>query len=605
MKKLILVAIVCIIVAGLFAARPRGYTQMLINDQGDQLPGVENTSTTTHPDYVFWGYVTTRPTEITSTATHPSGTIRIFRFGNGTTVPYVSAAFFQFSAFATDWTGGETIRLHITHTPTGETMFWDLVIPDNATTALGHRQTINPFPDGIVAPPATAGPTEYDITVTSNPTGQPIFIDGVATGFVTPHVFTQEEGWDGLFTVVNPAYTWNPADYQVTDLAANMPVHFVGTFIPIIVTPNPAVNPTPANATVIERLFGSPAAPVTLMWEPDGLPAPEGYKLVWNGGAPMDLGLVTEYTTPDLGPGNYTWQIIAYAADITAPGKSTSTPVVTRVAAPSRSNNKALKGEAAGAVWSFEIVNLPEEPEYDYEEGESIVVGDITIVIIGGNGNNGGLVGFPTWNNPNFIPVFQQIFNLFGPGPWVIQFTTAAPWGAYYQGGQWHTVINDGGIIQMNIFPSKDLDVPIILGDLDPTLPVELSSFAATLTAQNFVALSWTSESETEMLGYRVYRSEMNDVNSSIMITPTMIPATNTSTTVTYKHEDHEVAFNTTYWYWLESVDYGTSHMHGPVSVTVTGNVVPELPVSTVMGNVYPNPFRMGNNANIAVNVKA
>lgn len=39
------------------------------------------------------------------------------------------------------------------------------------------------------------------------------------------------------------------------------------------------------------------------------------------------------------------------------------------------------------------------------------------------------------------------------------------------------------------------------------TLPVELSSFSAVLTAQNFVKLTWVSQSETNLLGYLVYRA--------------------------------------------------------------------------------------------------
>jgi len=140
-------------------------------------------------------------------------------------------------------------------------------------------------------------------------------------------------------------------------------------------------------------------------------------------------------------------------------------------------------------------------------------------------------------------------------------------------------------------------------GPEDPTVPVELSVFAAQLTAQNFVALTWTSESETEMVGYRVYRNESNDYSTALLISG-MIPATNTSTQVTYKHEDHEVEIDHTYYYWLESVDYSTTHLHGPVNVTVTGNEIPELPVATTMKNAYPNPFRMGKVANIEVAVK-
>ena len=139
------------------------------------------------------------------------------------------------------------------------------------------------------------------------------------------------------------------------------------------------------------------------------------------------------------------------------------------------------------------------------------------------------------------------------------------------------------------------------------TLPVELSSFTATLTASNYVTLSWTSQSETNLLGYRLYRSETQYPANSVLITPVMIQATNTSTVRTYAHEDHEVEANTSYWYWLESVDYGSSQMHGPSRILVPEGVpdTPELPETTTVGDVYPNPFRVGATINIEVNVKA
>jgi hypothetical protein len=137
------------------------------------------------------------------------------------------------------------------------------------------------------------------------------------------------------------------------------------------------------------------------------------------------------------------------------------------------------------------------------------------------------------------------------------------------------------------------------------TLPVELSSFTATLTAQVYVKLNWVTQSETEMLGYRVYRGDNNNQASSILITPSLISATNTSTTQSYSVTDNEVSIGNTYWYWLESVDLASSDFHGPVSIIVEGDVPPVLPETTSLRNTYPNPFRMNGVTNIEVAVKA
>jgi hypothetical protein len=84
-----------------------------------------------------------------------------------------------------------------------------------------------------------------------------------------------------------------------------------------------------------------------------------------------------------------------------------------------------------------------------------------------------------------------------------------------------------------------------------------------------------------------------------------MIPATNTSQEHIYTVEDREVENNTTYYYWLESIDFNNSQFHGPVIVVVEGNVPPVMPEITTLKNAYPNPFRANNSTNIEVAIKA
>jgi hypothetical protein len=138
----------------------------------------------------------------------------------------------------------------------------------------------------------------------------------------------------------------------------------------------------------------------------------------------------------------------------------------------------------------------------------------------------------------------------------------------------------------------------------DPTLPVELSSFTGTITAQNFVKLTWISESETNLLGYRVYRNTVMEQATAMSITPIMVSATNTSSTHVYSLTDNEVSLNTTYYYWLESIDFTETNFYGPVSVYVEGEVPPVLPHVTTMSNAYPNPFRRNSSTSIDVSVK-
>ena len=125
------------------------------------------------------------------------------------------------------------------------------------------------------------------------------------------------------------------------------------------------------------------------------------------------------------------------------------------------------------------------------------------------------------------------------------------------------------------------------------TLPVELSSFTGSLTANMFVELQWVSETESSMLGYNVYRSTEKDVTHAVQVTPSIIPASNSSVTTRYSFMDEDVELDQTYFYWLENVELDlTSSFHGPVAVTVTEGAkeVPGVFVTSLRGN-FPNPF--------------
>ncbi len=144
----------------------------------------------------------------------------------------------------------------------------------------------------------------------------------------------------------------------------------------------------------------------------------------------------------------------------------------------------------------------------------------------------------------------------------------------------------------------------IVIED-EENVPVQLSSFVATLTAQNYVNLAWASQSESNMLGYRVYRNDTPNDDSSILITPVLIPATNTSELHTYNLTDIEVEIGSTYYYWLEGVNVNTSQFFGPISIVVQGEVPPVMPEIAALKNAYPNPFKANSSTTIEVALKA
>ncbi len=130
----------------------------------------------------------------------------------------------------------------------------------------------------------------------------------------------------------------------------------------------------------------------------------------------------------------------------------------------------------------------------------------------------------------------------------------------------------------------------------DGTLPVTMSSFTATAMSQTLINLQWTTESETNILGFNVYRSDDSEITHALKLNASFIEGTNTSTQHTYQFADSEFEPNSTYYYWVESTELdNSSSFYGPVSVTTGGGgqdvTPPIIEGRTGIVNVFPNPF--------------
>jgi len=256
---------------------------------------------------------------------------------------------------------------------------------------------------------------------------------------------------------------------------------------------------------------------------------------------------------------------------------------------------------ATGSAWGTFVDELLIDEYFDYPEGEAIVVGDETITITGGSANN-TTGDIPPVNNGIFVAASSFVLNLVGTGPWTVTIETTALWGAYYQGGEWHPVENVGGFITFEITAAKDLETPIVLGDEDPTLPVELSSFTATITSDLMVKIAWIAQSETNHSGYNILRAELRDLETAIKINPNLIDqGENLGTQISYAYTDNEAYSNMNYYYWLESVALdGVSEYFGPLSVTIgdpnLDPLPPVVPLATKLMNAFPNPFNPNTN---------
>jgi hypothetical protein len=175
-------------------------------------------------------------------------------------------------------------------------------------------------------------------------------------------------------------------------------------------------------------------------------------------------------------------------------------------------------------------------------------------------------------------------------------------WIGWWDGSAWIRpnawVFNDGlEEVSFDITPTtRDGVYEFVLGTDDP-LPVTLTNFAAEFVSNNLTIL-WTTQSESNNLGWNIYRGESNtalEEDNTTQINFDMIEGAGTTSEPTdYTFQDeHPVVENNTYWYWLESVSYSyDTGIYGPISLTIPEEETPPpLPTATVLYGNYPNPF--------------
>jgi hypothetical protein len=154
--------------------------------------------------------------------------------------------------------------------------------------------------------------------------------------------------------------------------------------------------------------------------------------------------------------------------------------------------------------------------------------------------------------------------------------------------GEWYELISPT--------TGESLDLAFVITN-DDQVPVQLSSFTAAYS-NGTSTLFWTTQSESNNIGWNVFRSENDNLEESMQINFDLIPGAGTTSEPTdYVFEDdHEVVANEEYWYWLESVENsGETETYGPISLVIPEDGdepdIPEIPDIYGLHQNYPNPF--------------
>jgi len=177
---------------------------------------------------------------------------------------------------------------------------------------------------------------------------------------------------------------------------------------------------------------------------------------------------------------------------------------------------------------------------------------------------------------------------------------------AYYNGiwnnGVPYPITGPGTVTFANVPLGSKADVPVIISQLDQTLPVELSSFTAVITSDLCVKIAWVAQSETNHSGYNILRGENDILNSALRLNPTLIDnGIPLGTQMSYSYTDQEAYSNMIYYYWLESIALdGSSEFYGPLTVIIgdpgLDPLPPAIPMATRLMNAFPNPFNPNTN---------
>ncbi len=152
--------------------------------------------------------------------------------------------------------------------------------------------------------------------------------------------------------------------------------------------------------------------------------------------------------------------------------------------------------------------------------------------------------------------------------------------------------------LNTGIFNAPDQEViENYIGNGDITLPVELSAFTATYNFENgCTSINWTTASETDVIGFNLYRSNCDDYVTGIKINSDIIDGHGTTTEINHYEFidiDH-LSYGTTYYYWLQSVELdGISNVYSSISLTPeegSGGFIDDFE-DNILTN-YPNPFK-------------
>ena len=228
-----------------------------------------------------------------------------------------------------------------------------------------------------------------------------------------------------------------------------------------------------------------------------------------------------------------------------------------------------------------------------YSAGSVTTTGSVNVDRVGGLvgyvglGNDAGTVNDSFWDTETS----GQPTSAGGTGQTTSEMKTQSTFTNWDFTTTWEIVGGDGA------------NYPRLHYNPDPTLPVELSTFTAQFI-ENTPTLYWSTQTETDNMGWFVYRNEENDFTTSEKISEFIEGYGTTTQQQSYLYEDRiqNPEVEDTYYYWLESIDFSGIVNHydkvAVMQIPYIHNPDPHIAIPRKYGlKTDPNPF----NSNLTV----
>ncbi len=121
--------------------------------------------------------------------------------------------------------------------------------------------------------------------------------------------------------------------------------------------------------------------------------------------------------------------------------------------------------------------------------------------------------------------------------------------------------------------------------DLNST-PVEMTSFKVS-TKSGVTVLEWTTQTETDNLGFYVYRSKYKTGKRERLNSKIIPGAINSEVRHDYEFADRKIESQTEYYYWIADISVnGSAIFHGPQKIVTAAK-----PDQYKLDQNFPNPF--------------